>query len=308
MVVDTDKDVTLHRSLMAPDLARALSAVFEEEGHAVLALQDRATANGVDYVVTEAVPLDESTSRWMSITAARVERYPRLSDHPHDHAMRVGIVAALSESRRVRDRLLREFGDRIVCHSLYVPAYDVEVLEVFDPAVNKWEGLLHVADAESIRPRIIAIGDDMNDVPMLEQAGLGVAMGNARPEAMAAADRSSAATPTRAWPSFWNNPSRHARTPRDSKFLSRSSGRGQKCPRLSIAGLPSSVGQTRWRAGGKKRVPAREAGPGMTPKGDATPARKRGVADANHSALRRSTVIRLQSGGGWRAADKEEGG
>ena len=187
MIVDTGNDVTLHRSLMDPALARALSAVFEEEGHAVLALQDRTTA-GVDYLVTEAVPLDESTARWMSITASRVERHPRLSDHPHDHTMRVGIVAATSESRRVRDRLRREFGERIVCHSLYVPAYDVEVLEVFDPAVNKWAGILHVARRHGIEPaEIIAIGDDMNDVPMLENAGLGVAMGNARPEARAAA-------------------------------------------------------------------------------------------------------------------------
>ena len=31
---------------------------------------------------------------------------------------------------------MENFQDRIVCHSLFVPAYDVEVLEVFDPAVN----------------------------------------------------------------------------------------------------------------------------------------------------------------------------
>lgn len=189
MVVDTDTGVMLQRSLMAPELARALSAVFEDEGHAVLALQDRGTA-GIDYVVTEAVPLDESTARWMSVTASKVERYPRLADHPHDHTMRVGIVAAVDESRRVRDRLRREFGDRITCHSLYVSAYDVEVLEVFDPAVNKWEGILHVARRHGVDPaEIVAVGDDTNDVPMLRNAGLGVAMGNARPEAMAAATR-----------------------------------------------------------------------------------------------------------------------
>ena len=34
----------------------------------------------------------------------------------------------------------------------------------------------------------MAFGDMPNDVPMLRWAGLGVAMGNAHPEAMAAAD------------------------------------------------------------------------------------------------------------------------
>ena len=36
---------------------------------------------------------------------------------------------------------------------------------------------------------IIAVGDDVNDLPMLKHAGLGVAMGNAKPEAIAVADR-----------------------------------------------------------------------------------------------------------------------
>ena len=67
-------------------------------------------------------------------------------------------------------------------------AFGVDVLEVFDPAVNKWQGLLHVATAHKIDPaEIIAIGDDVNDLPMIKNAGLGVAMGNARPEVRAAA-------------------------------------------------------------------------------------------------------------------------
>jgi hydroxymethylpyrimidine pyrophosphatase-like HAD family hydrolase len=59
------------------------------------------------------------------------------------------------------------------------------VLEVFDPAVNKWEGVLHVARLHGIEPgQIVAIGDDVNDVPMIRNAGLGVAMGNAKPEVL----------------------------------------------------------------------------------------------------------------------------
>ena len=33
------------------------------------------------------------------------------------------------------------------------------------------------------------MGDDVNDIPMIRSAGLGVAMGNAIPEVKAAADR-----------------------------------------------------------------------------------------------------------------------
>src|SRR5206468_3334132 len=82
------------------------------------------------------------------------------------------------------------FADRIVVQAIFVPAYDVEVLEVFDPSVNKWEGLLHVARHHDIDPsQIIAVGDDLNDLAMIKNAGLGVAMGNARPEVKAIATK-----------------------------------------------------------------------------------------------------------------------
>jgi hydroxymethylpyrimidine pyrophosphatase-like HAD family hydrolase len=71
-----------------------------------------------------------------------------------------------------------------------VPAYGVDVMEIFDPAVNKWQGILHVARLHGVGPaEIVAIGDDVNDLPMIRAAGLGVAMGNARAEVKQAAAR-----------------------------------------------------------------------------------------------------------------------
>jgi len=65
-------------------------------------------------------------------------------------------------------------------------AHTGQILEVFDPAVNKWEGILHVARHHGIDPKqIIAIGDDVNDLMMIRNAGLGVAMGNSHPQVLA---------------------------------------------------------------------------------------------------------------------------
>jgi Cof subfamily protein (haloacid dehalogenase superfamily) len=189
MVVDTERDVTLHRMMMDPALAAELCAHLEADGHAVLALQDT-TAAGVDYLVTGEAPLNDATQKWMAITHAKVRRVPRLGQHDHIHTIRVGIVAAREDVRRSTRSLDERFAGRIVHQSLYVPAYGVEVLEVFDPAVNKWQGILHVARHHGIAPEeIVAIGDDVNDIPMLRQAGLGVAMGNASPEIQAVARR-----------------------------------------------------------------------------------------------------------------------
>lgn len=192
MVIDTGKsgkEATLHRTMMQPELAAAVCGHLESMGHAALALQDTHAA-GADYLVTEGVPHNEATRQWMRVTSATIRPAGKLGEAPHEHTIRVGIVAAPAEIARVKWSLLEQFQARILVQSLVVPAYEVEVLEVFDPAVNKWEGILHVARHHDVRPEeIIAIGDDVNDVPMLQNAGLGVAMGNARPETIAVADR-----------------------------------------------------------------------------------------------------------------------
>jgi len=187
MVIDTKSDVTLHRQGVDPALSREICGVLEESGHAVLALQDTGAA-GVDYLVSDEVPLNAETVHWMSITSAKVHHVSRLSQYSHEHTIRLGIVAEPADVTSVYEQLQQRFGERIFCQKFFVPQAGVEVLEIFDPAVNKWEGILHVARQHNVEPQqIIAIGDDINDVAMLSQAGLGVAMGNARDPAKAVA-------------------------------------------------------------------------------------------------------------------------
>lgn len=189
MVVDTDKEVTLHRTMMQPQLAAEVSAALESRGHAVLALQDTGEA-GVDYLITADAPMNDATRTWMEVTESVVHHVPKLGEYAHPHTIRVGIVADPKEIVNLRKELEEKFNGRIICQNLAVPAYGVEVLEIFDPAVNKWEGVLHVARQHGILPeQIIAIGDDVNDVPMIANAGLGVAMGNAKPEVLAVAKK-----------------------------------------------------------------------------------------------------------------------
>jgi Cof subfamily protein (haloacid dehalogenase superfamily) len=189
MVIDTKQRLTLHRTAVEPKLAAEICEVIESFGHAALALQDD-VVNGFDYIITGDLPMNEATVTWMEITKAKVQIVPRLATHRHEHTIRLGIVGSPDEIRQVESALQQRFAERIFMHAIAVPAAGVDVLEIFDPSVNKWEGILHVARRHGIEPQqIIAIGDDVNDLHMIKNAGLGVAMGNAKPAVRAIAKR-----------------------------------------------------------------------------------------------------------------------
>lgn len=68
-----------------------------------------------------------------------------------------------------------------------------QAVEIAHRDASKAGGLLEVCRLLDIDPaHAIALGDSGNDIPMLQAAGLGVAMGNAPPQVQAAADAVSA--------------------------------------------------------------------------------------------------------------------
>lgn len=68
-----------------------------------------------------------------------------------------------------------------------------EFVEVAAASVTKALALEAYCEARGIaRERVIAFGDMPNDLPMIEWAGLGVAVANAHPEVLRAADETTA--------------------------------------------------------------------------------------------------------------------
>jgi hypothetical protein len=69
-----------------------------------------------------------------------------------------------------------------------VPSHPI-LVEGLPPHMSKAVGLAWLAEHLGLTPaEVMAVGDNDNDVSMLEWAGMGVAMGNASPAARAAAD------------------------------------------------------------------------------------------------------------------------
>jgi Cof subfamily protein (haloacid dehalogenase superfamily) len=72
----------------------------------------------------------------------------------------------------------------------YVTRSNAEYLEFMPPNADKGKALALVAAKYNISAaQTLAFGDSWNDIPMLQWAGLGIAVANAKPEVRQAADR-----------------------------------------------------------------------------------------------------------------------
>lgn len=69
------------------------------------------------------------------------------------------------------------------------PAAGMECVNVVDETVSKGEGVARLIEHYGLRPDEVAgAGDALNDIPMLQEVGFKIAMGNAEPEVRAIAD------------------------------------------------------------------------------------------------------------------------
>ena len=92
----------------------------------------------------------------------------------NDHSLEPDQTAALQQ----------QFGNSVtICRSHPL------LVEGTAPTANKGHGLLFLAERLGINPdRVMAIGDNENDIPMLRKAGLAVCMGQATPVVQTEAD------------------------------------------------------------------------------------------------------------------------
>lgn len=99
--------------------------------------------------------------------------------------LRAGKVNIFFPDPRQRNEAAAKAG----CLPFYITQQETTNLEFTKKSVNKGAGLRRLSEALGIKPEsIMAIGDNNNDIPMLEYAGIGVAMGNGLEEVKEKAD------------------------------------------------------------------------------------------------------------------------
>lgn len=196
IVKDPGHHGTLWRADFDARLAAALCDLFETHGHPSVSFTDR-TPEQADFIVPGFPAGREFFDDYVHQNLEHAELRPggafgSLEDpngcagEPMFHVCAVGSRAEMLEFQRaVHERL----GGRVQTFVQRSPRYIGTMCEVLRHDASKWSAVLHVARLWGVDPEeICAVGDDVNDVPMIEGAGLGVAMGHAPAEVLAAAD------------------------------------------------------------------------------------------------------------------------
>lgn len=184
MVAEIASGRSVDFATFEPNLAREVVQFLAGEPEAVLVYREHNEA-GHDYLVTGQGELTANTRWWFEITGAMVHFQSDYSGSALHNALRIGLVSSGNRVPGLRESLRQAFGERVLVQSFKAIHDDdadksVHVLEVFPAGVNKWRGLGWIARQYGIDPaQVAAIGDEINDLAMLREAGCGIAMANA---------------------------------------------------------------------------------------------------------------------------------
>lgn len=159
------KEMLFHKTI-APDVAGEIVALFREKGWYLQSYLDD------ELYVVERCEKAKLYERMAGVSAIPVgEKFYSMRHEP----TKMLALAQPHEILEIQEIINKEFAGEI-----FAATSKSTYLELTHPSVNKGHALGLLAESLNIsREEVMAIGDSNNDVPMLEYAGLGVAMGNA---------------------------------------------------------------------------------------------------------------------------------
>jgi hypothetical protein len=189
LVKDPAGHHTLYRARFEPDLLRATVAIVDRCGYDPVLCADT-FAEGFDFYHAAAEARTPGLAQYLSYNRGRGRLWPALVENPPPGVFGGFVIGTHEQMLQLEAVLQRELPGRLNTHVLRPPRYAGFFTEIAPAGVTKWSAVQRLAGQWGIsESEICAVGDDVNDIPMLRAAGLGVAMGNALAAVKAAADR-----------------------------------------------------------------------------------------------------------------------
>jgi len=170
---------TFHRDLMPREICRELCGAMQDfRGHTVLQF-DKDSKGAI--VLEHLDDLSASIRRWLEKNIAYIEFVVPIENalvNDPVQAMFCGSMARMSEALRTLEG--SGMGNRITVLRTEYPERDLSMIDVLNTGCSKGHALERWAAHRGFRrEEVMAIGDNHNDVEMLEFAGHPVIMGNA---------------------------------------------------------------------------------------------------------------------------------
>jgi len=189
LVSEPDTGRTLYQRTIPRRLAREFADALNVAGHAAMGIVD-AWRCGFDYYLADPGGDSLADRLWFSKMNVKVRRVAALAEaEPTQPILRINAVAEGQAGQELAEKLTEQFQGRLNVHRILAPNYGVTIVEAFADGADKFSALRYVAQARRLPSRrIVAVGDDVNDIEMIRRAGLGVAMPQSPPAVRRVAD------------------------------------------------------------------------------------------------------------------------
>jgi Cof subfamily protein (haloacid dehalogenase superfamily) len=178
----------LDRRFLPVETARQLCVALRGYGTLVFTF-DRDGAGCM--VIEDLQQLHARIDRWVEANRpylVEVEPIERAFDGGEEPIQ--GMVCGTVEEMVAAEQqlLLTDLAGQIAMHRTEYPARNLSILDLLPPGCSKAAALDHLARIRGLKPdQIMAIGDNLNDLEMLEYAGHPVVMANANAKVLALA-------------------------------------------------------------------------------------------------------------------------
>lgn len=179
---------TLHRAEFPRDVLCETLAEVSAAGYEAVVYADT-FHQGFDFYCPRLDAPQMELADYLSLNLRCGVEYPHLMRNPPPGVFAGFACGTREEMLNLADRLERRLPGQLYVHVLRSPRYIGHMCEISVAGNTKWSGIQRLAHTWGIADdEICAVGDDVNDLPMIAGAGFGIAMGNALPEVQAAAD------------------------------------------------------------------------------------------------------------------------
>jgi Cof subfamily protein (haloacid dehalogenase superfamily) len=185
LIRSSDSQTFFTDRLPARTAAELIQYMGEFRGHAVLTFDRAANVPGNDSLVLESADeLNKTVSRWLEVNRPYIKFVSPLEDALTEDPLQAMYCGRVALMEGLQQRLSQaDFLDKITVMRTQYDHRDLCILDILNRECSKGHALKRWAEERGVkREQIMAIGDNHNDLEMLEFAGVAVVMENASNE------------------------------------------------------------------------------------------------------------------------------